>query len=622
MQSDILDCPICYEAYDITIHLPRIIPVCGHTICSQCIMTLAKRSRDFVCPIGKEVQRGNYANLDSFPPNYTLRGLIEQSSAFEICRDHQKELQYMCVQDKVKVCHECALFGAHRSHEIKPLNDFKSEAETKVQKLEEVLQATGEYYKKADEALEKQQRMMLKAVGEKFNELNFLLKAKEKEFIMKINGAFKRERNELNNRFGPGSKLVTGLNSHIKEWKGQGSKGQSLINEDKLINNFDKSAWDISTGEVSKEFEENLKGILDCVEPLYGIVDQVQMPTMTVAKFVVAVIEEVVEEENLPMEEEEDWKKPIMKLQYKKGGMVIEGVSRDLEEFLCQNHIWGHSNELIVEINNESEITEESIKTLCYVKNKLKGLQTLRINSLEQKLVPDDVVIPVISALSGSFQGVVSFAMNMDTAQLSNEAILLISRQLINKASSLKRLTLFLKDSKVTDEGIHELADSINNLSENLDHFQLNLSGIKVSEDSLTCFFLNMPKVKRFALSLGCTTLTNGGLYLLSVSTLVNMAALESFEASFWDTNIGDEGVFNMLETLSNVKNLTLNLGSTKITDRALQNFSQKVLPKMDNLRKITFKLNNTKVSEKMKIDLNDASVKVIKRNEERTKNS
>ena len=115
MQHDSFECPLCLEKYDISLRLPRIIPICGHTICSQCIPNLLKNSKDFICPIGQEVQPGSYPSLDSFPPNFTLRCLVEKALEFGLCDNHQKELQYVCIEDKVKVCNECVLFGNHRS---------------------------------------------------------------------------------------------------------------------------------------------------------------------------------------------------------------------------------------------------------------------------------------------------------------------------------------------------------------------------------------------------------------------------------------------------------------------------------------------------------------------------
>jgi hypothetical protein len=35
--NEVLECPVCFEAYDYDAHRPLLLPVCGHTICSSCL---------------------------------------------------------------------------------------------------------------------------------------------------------------------------------------------------------------------------------------------------------------------------------------------------------------------------------------------------------------------------------------------------------------------------------------------------------------------------------------------------------------------------------------------------------------------------------------------------------
>ena len=53
MYSDLdLSCKICFEPYNHTDKIPRILPKCGHTFCSACLEKIAKNSarNGFACP--------------------------------------------------------------------------------------------------------------------------------------------------------------------------------------------------------------------------------------------------------------------------------------------------------------------------------------------------------------------------------------------------------------------------------------------------------------------------------------------------------------------------------------------------------------------------------------------
>ena len=57
-----------------------------------------------------------------------------------LCSKHQRPLEVLCLQDKCKVCTQCALFGEHKNHEIKNeeeiMNEVKLRAEIYVDLFE------------------------------------------------------------------------------------------------------------------------------------------------------------------------------------------------------------------------------------------------------------------------------------------------------------------------------------------------------------------------------------------------------------------------------------------------------------------------------------------------------
>lgn len=46
-------CPLCQNQYDNNLKLPRLLPTCGHTFCSECLQNLIQNSIEnmpFICP--------------------------------------------------------------------------------------------------------------------------------------------------------------------------------------------------------------------------------------------------------------------------------------------------------------------------------------------------------------------------------------------------------------------------------------------------------------------------------------------------------------------------------------------------------------------------------------------
>ena len=48
---------------------------------------------------------------------------VTEEPKIEVCKIHNKELEIICITDKEKLCPHCALFGTHKDHIFKTLNE-------------------------------------------------------------------------------------------------------------------------------------------------------------------------------------------------------------------------------------------------------------------------------------------------------------------------------------------------------------------------------------------------------------------------------------------------------------------------------------------------------------------
>jgi hypothetical protein len=62
--------------------------------------------------------------------NMKLAGLQE-----EICKEHGRKLELICIQDKTRICYNCALFGHHKGHEILQENEVMNEITLRTEML-------------------------------------------------------------------------------------------------------------------------------------------------------------------------------------------------------------------------------------------------------------------------------------------------------------------------------------------------------------------------------------------------------------------------------------------------------------------------------------------------------
>lgn len=139
MDSSELCCSICEENYDPGTRDPLMLP-CGHTFCSVCLKNLLSTSMLF-CP--EDRSQISIVSLSDLPKNFSLLRMLNKNNAksdSNMCKDHKKPLEFICLLDKAKVCANCALFGRHRGHEIKPIEEIVNDIASKAELLMEMLQ--------------------------------------------------------------------------------------------------------------------------------------------------------------------------------------------------------------------------------------------------------------------------------------------------------------------------------------------------------------------------------------------------------------------------------------------------------------------------------------------------
>lgn len=153
-----LTCAKCRTRFDRFKYQPRLFPFCGHTFCTECISRLIVGQTAVCCPEDLRPQPSfdPARGIECFPLNVALMNLLSKTPASaskdepkvisrettrsHFCKHHHKLADLICLTDKKIICSKCALFGDHRNHEIKEIEDFKQIVRSRVSELSNELE--------------------------------------------------------------------------------------------------------------------------------------------------------------------------------------------------------------------------------------------------------------------------------------------------------------------------------------------------------------------------------------------------------------------------------------------------------------------------------------------------
>ena len=73
----------------------------------------------------------------STSPNNSF--MQEDKLSLQICAEHNKKQDIICVDCRQKICSHCALFSKHKNHCVKSEEDVMKEITGRAEKLEEII---------------------------------------------------------------------------------------------------------------------------------------------------------------------------------------------------------------------------------------------------------------------------------------------------------------------------------------------------------------------------------------------------------------------------------------------------------------------------------------------------
>ena len=266
------NCPICLINFNDHKNEPRILIKCGHSICLSCLKEKVNfDEKILICPIDN-LKYENINSVEIFPKNLALIELFKnktlecltspqpkfnsnklkliesikkindkEQKINQICNIHpNKNLEIICLDDKCKICTNCALFGEHKNHNIINIDDFEKEIEIKSELLINLFDTIEKKFKDTNLNIENEFKYdnLLKIINDKINSISNLISVFNKRIINKIKNEEEKYKEEIKNKFTYLTEKISffksipnNLKTKIENWKKLVQNKLNILNE-------------------------------------------------------------------------------------------------------------------------------------------------------------------------------------------------------------------------------------------------------------------------------------------------------------------------------------------------------------------------------------------------------
>lgn len=590
MPSEALNCPVCYCEFNEDEQLPRVIPQCGHTICSKCLSMILQVPETAKCPLDNNKFLSHEASVEAFPVNFVVRQLFEEKpAAKKVCAAHQEKLRLVCITDKCHVCDDCVFSGEHAGHEVRPLKKFEQDIVQRKKDFEDILKEFDKYEKEAQEIIEQKRDVLLNLIKDKFRDLRWLLTKKELELCFQVNSLFDKglEPTLLMKQLSD-LKLVLGEPDGFKvlghDVSDLAANMKPSVFDDQMQN------WDHKFNAISSDFLVKLNSYTDAISELEFSIPS--SSTIIIEEdssaniFNALTSTKFSREFHLAMKDE--WFVISMgKNVSEKSG--FQDVTLDIQEWKNFKKIW-------LKMEN-CNMPFECVQLLCAILTHMKSLDSIKIECIAQER-SDQVLLSLFVAIFDNVKSLHDLSIDFSDSRVGDQCIVPLVEEVLPKISRLKSLLLNLNCTLISDNSIEALAQSMLPSLRGLETFDLRLWNTQVTDQSVKKLFTKMEKVKRFGLDLGCTKITNESIHSLARTALPTMKALEEFKLGLTKTAVGDEGISEVFDNLISAKQVFLYLHGTKITDKSVEAFAKNTLNRLQLLEVLELRLSNTKITD------------------------
>jgi len=602
-QTESIGCPICLRQFNSQKRLPKLIPICSHTVCKDCLsQALQKESPK--CPLdNKSIFAKDPLNIDAFPTNFLGKDLLEMKGIWDQCEIHNEEKKMICMKDDTLVCHRCVIFGEHKGHQVKLLSDFQDDISAKKSELGAISNKLSKGLAGLHPSLAEWECSLRPLIQAKFQKWHLILIRKEGEILSRVNEFTFHQRISIESALN----LLSDLSSEI---------------ENKLNELDDITLNPNITKVLAQDFTA------DILKPLDEKLDSLNSKLLKETSEFTAIFDKIVLNDNQLEELSEPLNQHLLNKfpdalqeQFTDGDVQVSDIELNIIKDIVNSKISVQPSPT----KRSYTFTKQEVAQIREIHYQFQlEDQNMNYTSLYARYILPKIFTNVtsifvnITNLDPRFQGIdssgyfhflffVIFSHPQNLQHIHIEANQLgirdlgptfIVERVLPQAKNLKSLTFILPHCAIGTLFFRAL---INADLAKLESFKLFLAGVICTEEDVTQLLNKIPNAKDLVIAIGDTSIRNQTLEHFSTHTLPTLNKLENFEVGFWNTLVTDEAIHKFLMNLPpSIKNLMVGFEGTNTTDAALLEFLDAKIPLLPNLQEMTFHSSRTQISNEI----------------------
>jgi len=610
MKTDELNCPICTEKYNHDIRAPRILPLCGHTICTECLKDILNHSAEPKCPLDVGKLPSNGQSLEPFPINFLAMQLIEGHHPVEkvLCPNHNEKLRLICLTDGAKICDDCMFYGEHKGHDIKPMKKIRAEAHARKGCWLDALGNVNKAHQNLKENLSVCEKELYQTIKAQFKQIHELLILKENSFLFEVEALLKMQGDYVGEVSGFNSALQVSIQNKIEALAGISMKLDLppdflyLLEEDISKTNKDtvKSLEALAEKIEFKELTLIKSSFLEPISKLKDSVSDIKGPFHSLQKQLSGF--------ELPIETDD-------------GGILGNYISQKTLSVssIFEVSIQGSCLEVVAKKGERKTITLEKAQwdkisnvTLVFEQYNLKDEDSCvlryiwknleKLNKLSVKFLPegakDTVLLELLPLIFWRAKEIEEIDMDFAKCNLTSQSIVPLCNLFISQMSKLTSFGLDLSFTRISKRTVECFIRNNLGSLKNLVTFKLFLRDVSLGDEVVSQLFTPMPNVKNYQLSLGHTKITDKALEMFTRNTLPTMKTLENLELYLWKNEITESSLLALSENIpEKVKVIKLDLEDLDVSDEFLKEFTKEEKIHSTNLQEFEVNTKGTKIS-------------------------
>jgi len=616
-----IKCPVCLHPFDADKRIPKISPICGHTVCKDCLIQVLQMDRPR-CPLDKLIFDSAFRSIEAFPTNFLGKDLLEMEGKWSRCTSHQEQNKMICLNENTLVCTNCVIFGAHKGHDVKLLSDFKDLANQKKDQLSNVYDKVSTSFAQMSSSFEEKKAKMRTSIKERFESLRSIINKQESQVLLKFEAMFAEEKTKLENMLSSkSSNLATDVKKKMEQF-------YDIMSNPEITKLLDEDFTELErkvNEEVSLKTSKHTEGLSDLLNILQNsLPNEGLLKDFDVIDDLNKKLKEFKEKRKFDFDEQaqliQKHVTPAVELEisYQSNGDVL---SIEESHRLAKSYTFTRSHlEKVTKLkyyfsSEETNFEERIFPALLWLSKFLPNLKVVEFgtgSSHSCREISETRFQTVLSTFLSKPENLEEMNFDVSNSQVGDLGLIYLAEDVLPKVKNLKSFSCVLYKAQTSSCVLNAFSQINFGALPNLEKFRLNVAGASLEEEDIIKFLNVIPNVKDLLLGFGKTVLNDQCLEAFSTNILPSLDKLERFELGFWDTKLTGTGIQKFLMNLPSLRRLLIGMDRLEIADDVIQTFLDSKLPLMTKLEELNLGFSGVNISNNILRQLHHWKEKII----------